>query len=185
MICSEFLYHCCTLHTLTQEDIIFCWDQACNDAFTTLKNHLMDFPALAYPSSEQNATEFVLQTDASAIALGAVLEQQHHTSPYLLSYGRHLPSHHLQDQLLYPTHFQSKLSELHDFVHANLTQAASSQKTFYDHHTSVPSFNIEDPVWLAVPTMGKLDPRWEGEWVVNTVKSPRTKVVHTLRLQYH
>ena len=47
---------------------------------------------------------------------------------------------------------------------------------------------------LAVPTAGKLDPRWEGEWVVKTIKSPvnveitdgkRTKVVHTNRLQHH
>ena len=55
-----------------------------------------------------------------------------------------------------------------------------------------------DSVWLAVPTAGKLDPRWEGEWVVKTIKSPvnveitdgkhtkvvHTKVVHTNRLQH-
>ena len=120
-------------------------------------------------------------------------------SPYLLLYGRHPPSQQqLQDQLAYdslsyPAHIQSKLAELHDFVHANLTQAASSQKTYYDHHASAPSFNTGDPVWLAVPTAGKLDPRWEGEWVVKTIKSPvnveitdgnRTKVVHTNRLQH-
>ena len=98
-------------------------------------------------------------------------------SPYLLLYGRHPPSQQLQDQLAYdslsyPAHIQSKLAELHDFVHANLTQAASSQKTYYDHHASAPSFNTGDSVWLAVPTAGKLDPRWEGEWVVKTIKSP-------------
>ena len=41
--------------------------------------------------------------------------------------------------------------------------------------------------------MGKLDPRWEGEWVVKTIKGQvnveitdgkRTKVVHTNRLQH-
>ena len=119
------------LHPYIQEDIIFCWDQACNDAFITLKNHLVSSPVFTYPSFEQNATEFVLQIDASAIALGAVLEQQGYASPYLLLHGRQSLSHQLQDQLVYDslsyhTHIQAKL---HDFVHANLTQAASSQKT--------------------------------------------------------
>ena len=70
------------LHALTQDGISFCWDQACNDAFTTLKNHLVNSPVLAYPSFEQNATEFVLQTDTSAVALGAVLEQKGHVIAY-------------------------------------------------------------------------------------------------------
>ena len=71
-----------SLHALTQDGISFCWDQACNDAFTTLKNHLVNSPVLAYPSFEQNATEFVLQTDTSAVALGAVLEQKGHVIAY-------------------------------------------------------------------------------------------------------
>ena len=46
---------------------------------------------------------------------------------------------------------------------------------------------------VVYPTVGKLDPRWEGEWVIKSVKSPvtmeiydgkRTKVVHTNRLQH-
>lgn len=36
----------------------------------------MKTPVLAYPSFEQNAAEFILQTDASAVGLGAVFEQQ-------------------------------------------------------------------------------------------------------------
>ena len=42
----------------------------------------MNSPVLAYPSFEQNATEFVLQTDASAVDLGAVLEQKGHIIVY-------------------------------------------------------------------------------------------------------
>ena len=42
----------------------------------------MNSLVLAYPSFEQNATEFVLQIDASAIALGAVLEQKGHVIAY-------------------------------------------------------------------------------------------------------
>ena len=35
-------------------------------------------PVLVYPSFSPDATEFVLQTDASAVGLGAVLEQNGH-----------------------------------------------------------------------------------------------------------
>ena len=119
-------------------------------------------------------------------------------SPYLLLYGRHPPAHQLQqhlayDSLSYPAHIRHRLAELQDFVHANLSQAASRQKTYYDHHTRVPSFTAGDSVWLSIPTAGKLEPRWEGEWVVKSVKSPvnveisdgrRTRVVHTNRLHH-
>ena len=57
----------------------------------------------------------------------------------------------------------------------------------------MPSFTTGDPVWLSIPTAGKLEPRWEGGWVVKSVKSPvnveisdgrRTRIVHTNRLHY-
>ena len=97
------------------------------------------------------------------------------------------------DSLSYPAHLQAKHAELRDFVEANLAEAAHHQKSVYDQHTSSRSFSAGDPVWLSVPTAGKLHPRWEEEWVIKSVKSPlsmeitngkNTKVVHTNRLQY-
>ena len=47
-------------------------------------------------------------------------------------------------------------------------------------------------MWLSMPTAGKLDPKWEGEWVIQSVQSPvtytisdgrRTKTVHINRLR--
>ena len=67
-----------------------------------------------------------------------------------------------------------------------------SQKLHYDQRTKQPAFAVGNPVWLSIPTAGKLDPRWEGEWVIKSMKSPitaeicdgrRTRVVHTNRLQ--
>ena len=46
---------------------------------------------------------------------------------------------------------------------------------------------------MSVPTAGKLDPRWEGNWKISAVKSPltieithgrRKKVVHVNRLHH-
>ena len=52
------------------------------DAFSSLKEHLVQAPVLAYPQFHHNASEFVLQTDASAVGLGAVLEQDGHVVAY-------------------------------------------------------------------------------------------------------
>ena len=58
----------------------------------------------------------------------------------------------------YPAHIESRLAELHDSVHANLTQAASTRKTLYDHYTSAPPFTTGDPFRVTILKVKKLDP---------------------------
>ena len=70
------------MYFLTQTGVTFAWNPDCNDAFNSLKQHLTNAPVLAYPSFTPTSSEFVLQTDASAIGLGAVLEQQGHPIAY-------------------------------------------------------------------------------------------------------
>ena len=61
-------------------------------------------------------------------------------------------------------------------------------------HIKVKSFQVRQPVWLSVPTAGKLDPRWEEKWKVTRIMSPvavtveisdsnRVRVVHVSRMQ--
>ena len=33
-------------------------------------------------------------------------------------------------------------------------------------------------IWLSIPTAGKLDPRWEGEWIIQSIVSPTTYTIH-------
>ena len=107
-------------------------------------------------------------------------------SPFLLMYGHHpcvipfskSPSF---DSLSYPAHLRAKLAELRDFVESNLAAAAHSQKHNCDHCTLAPSFRAGDPVWLSVPTAGKLDPRWDGEWIIKSVKAQRACKLQTLQ----
>ena len=97
------------------------------------------------------------------------------------------------DPQSYPAQIQARLAELKDLFHTNLSKSACSQKLHYDQHTKQPAFAVGNPVWLSIPTAGKLDPRWKGEWVIKAMKSPttaeicdgkRTRVVHTNCLQH-
>ena len=118
--------------------------------------------------------------------------------PFLLMYGRNPSSTPFSklpvfDALSYPAHLRAKFAELHHFVEANLAAAAHNQKQAYDQHTTIPSSTAGELVWLSVTTTGKLDAKWEEEWVIKSVKSPinmeidngrKTKVVHTNRLRH-
>lgn len=116
-------------------------------------------------------------------------------SPFLLTYGRHpsttpfsLPIWLLTSRLNLPNSNFKTLLKL-TWHHWPTTK--------YDNRTSSPSFQVGNPVCLSVPTAtaGKLDPKWEGEWTVKSVKSPvtieisnnknSTKVVHTNHLRHH
>ena len=59
-------------------------------------------------------------------------------------------------------------------VESHIVQEAKHQKEHYDTHTQSREFCEGDAVWLQNPTAGKLDPKWEGGWVVKKVHSPVT-----------
>ena len=65
-----------------------------------------------------------------------------------------------------------------DFVEAHNTQASNQQKQYFDKHTQPRSFAVGDSVWLSIPTAGKLDPRWEGGWIIQSIVSPTTYTIH-------
>ena len=90
-------------------------------------------------------------------------------------------------------YIRAKLAELCDFVETNLVEAAEHQKSAYDCYSTSRVFQPGNLVWLSVPTAGKLDPRWEGKWIVKSVKSVvnveisdgnRTRIVHVNRLRH-
>ena len=70
------------LHMLTQKNVPFVWNQECDTAFSVLKGKLIESPVLTYPNFAADAGSFVLQTDASTVGIGAVLEQDSHVLAY-------------------------------------------------------------------------------------------------------
>ena len=61
------------LFNLTRKGVAFDWNQTCQQAFEELKRCLTTAPIMAYPT---DTGEFLLDTDASDTAIGAVLSQQ-------------------------------------------------------------------------------------------------------------
>ena len=60
------------LHRLTERTASFLWTDDCQDAFTKLRQCLCSAPVLAYPDFSR---QFILDTDASDVGIGAVLSQ--------------------------------------------------------------------------------------------------------------
>lgn len=61
------------LHSLTEKGQPFAWTAKCEEAFETLKKRLISAPILAHPDF---SLPFILDTDASDHAIGAVLSQR-------------------------------------------------------------------------------------------------------------
>jgi hypothetical protein len=65
---------------LLKKNVPFQWSPVVNTAFETLKNQLVQAPVLAVPDFSQ---QFVIETDASDLGIGAVLMQNQHPVAYL------------------------------------------------------------------------------------------------------
>jgi transposase InsO family protein len=123
-------------------------------------------------------------------------------SPYVLMFGRepsllsNLPNL-ASEAHIYAEHLQRKLHQMYELVELHLINSANNQKAFYDTRAKPRKcFEKGDQVWLSIPTAGKLDPRWEGGWMVEQYQANqptviighsdgRKKTVHLNRVRPH
>ena len=73
------------LFDLTKKDAVFLWDSRCEDAFQHIKRALMGPEVMGYPLNDGG--EFVLDTDASGVGIGAVLAQVQEGRERVIAYG--------------------------------------------------------------------------------------------------
>lgn len=71
------------LHRLTRKGACFLWDEACQTAFDDLKKALVEAPVLPYPDPK---LPYLLDTDASAEGIGAVLSQVKDGREHVVAY---------------------------------------------------------------------------------------------------
>lgn len=72
------------LYKLTQQNTQFIWSERCQHAFLELKRRLTTAPILALPRSD---CEFIVDTDASDFAIGAVLSQIQQGKEVVIAYS--------------------------------------------------------------------------------------------------
>ena len=72
------------LHRLTEKNNSFQWTPECQLSFEQLRNQLVSAPILAYPDFTK---EFVLDTDASDVGIGAVLSQVTEKGERVIAYA--------------------------------------------------------------------------------------------------
>lgn len=71
------------LHQACEKGTRFVWTENCQTAFNTLKEALTSPPILVYPVADK---PFILDTDASNFAVGAVLSQEHDGYEHVVAY---------------------------------------------------------------------------------------------------
>ena len=81
----KFAERCAPLDKLKRNDIDFDWQDEQQNAFDDLKNALMHYPVLRLPDMNK---PFILDTDASTIGIGGILQQQDEITKknYVVSY---------------------------------------------------------------------------------------------------
>lgn len=77
------------LHDLTRKGVLFCWSPETEQAFEQLKSALTEPPILALPSVTGT---YILDTDASGDAIGAVLSQVQDGQERVICYGSRICS---------------------------------------------------------------------------------------------
>ena len=79
----EYAHIAKPLYELTESGKEFSWTEACDKAFCTLQQNLASAPVLAYPTLDDM---FILDTDASGVAIGAVLSQVQNGTERVIAY---------------------------------------------------------------------------------------------------
>ncbi|PIK40375.1 KRAB-A domain-containing protein, partial [Apostichopus japonicus] len=72
------------LNDLIKKETVFVWDDNCEEAFQYLKFVLINPPVMAFPDF---GLDFVLYTDASQTAVGAVLAQEQDGKERVIAYA--------------------------------------------------------------------------------------------------
>ena len=97
------------LTNLTKKSVRFKWDKDCQRAFQIIKEKLVSAPVLSYPMGDEG--DFVLDTDASDFAMGAVLSQMQQGEERVIAYASKTLSREQQNycttkkELLAAVHF--------------------------------------------------------------------------------
>lgn len=126
------------LNKLCRKNASFVWDKKCQSAFEKLKEIILAPPVLEYPDfSEQN--EFILQTDASNYAIGAILSNKNGRPVSFASRTLN------KSEINYPTIDKELLAIVWAIKHFRPYLYGKHFKILTDHRPLISLFNMKDP----------------------------------------
>lgn len=132
---AEIVY---PLNKLCRKNVTFNWDSKCQNAFEKLKECMISPPILQYPDfSEEN--QFVLHTDASGYALGAILSNSNGKPVAYASRSLN------KGEKNYPTIEKELLAIVWGVKHFRPYLYGRSFKVVTDHRPLLYLFNMKDP----------------------------------------
>lgn len=136
------------LTELLKKEIKFVWGPEQQAAFATLKQAIASAPMLQYPDPDK---PFIITTDASGKAIGAVLSQDHGTKPQPIAfYSRKLNS----AEQNYPVHEREMLALIAALKHwRHYLQGAVRSRAYTDHaslkyFSTQPHLNPRQARWM-------------------------------------
>jgi len=127
------------LSKLTQKNVEFIWSPECQSAFEKLKSALCNAPVLSHPLPN---TQFILDTDASNVGIGAVLSQTYDGKERVISYGSKKLDKHQQRYSVTRRELLAVITFVHQFRHY-LTGKKFLLRT--DHGSLRWLFSFKDP----------------------------------------
>lgn len=126
------------LNRLCKKNIRFNWDDQCQKAFETLKESITSPPVLAYPDFSPN-NQFIIQTDASNHAIGAVMMNKNMRPVAFASRSLN------KAEKNYPTIEKELLAIVWAVKHFRPYLYGKEFKIQTDHRPLVYLFNMRDP----------------------------------------
>ena len=154
---KDFAHIAFPLHNLTKKDVPFIWTPECESAFLALRERLISSPIVAYPDFDK---PFVLTTDASAQAIGAVLSQEHDGIERVVAYYSAALTPTAQRYGAYDREFLAIVSAIRKFKHYLMGTSftiVTDHKPLVDLRTS--SYEkVRDPHNRRARWMTEIDP---------------------------
>jgi hypothetical protein len=84
---KDYAKICVSFYGMLKKEAPFNWTEECQAAFVELKKRLTEQPVLALPDLSR---DFILHTDASGLAIGAVLAQKYEDGEHVIAYASKL-----------------------------------------------------------------------------------------------
>jgi len=169
---KDYAKYSSCLSRLTSKDVKYEWNSECNESFNILKNALISAPVLKLFNPD---LEIVIITDASDLAVGAVLEQVYEDGRHPIEY---LSKKLTSGQCKYPVHTKELFAIILSIRRWRVYLHNNKQFTIETDHHLLLYFNKQPK--LSVVQKRWLDKLMEFNYIIKYKPGIQNKLADTL-----